>query len=239
MGWYDQETGEEVTSLNRVSRDYVLVAKYENRYNVTGQIKMDNADEELPDGTSVSPASQAIYSGRASEAIVFTIPAGYQIAEVTVNGSQYSGGSETKNTDGTITYTYPSIASVTSDTNVVVSLEKINYSLVRYDLNEENAAWTSLPTNVELTTSNNRLYIDEKGYTFGDIVVRPNTEPTRTGYQFTGWRNDDGYAFGNDGTLSYPYNDDNLGDDTLTFKAQWTPNTYIVRFNGNAQTCPE
>ncbi|HJB48031.1 MAG TPA: InlB B-repeat-containing protein, partial [Candidatus Olsenella excrementigallinarum] len=137
------------------------------------------------------------------------------------------------------------------------------YSVVQYDIGS-GATWTDFGSDYRsqgtkynipddnsqpgLTTeSNDSYFVDKKGYVVGNnvTVAEGTTEsdnPTRPGYTFLGWqRNGDStlYKTGDTYNSGYPYNDDNLGNDTLTFHAQWQENkvevTYVVDPTGSGE----
>ena len=65
-----------------------------------------------------------------------------------------------------------------------------------------------------------------------DVAVRQNSEPTKTGYTFTGWNSQ---ADGNGDTYTKNTDIVNLTttEGTVTLYAMYTANTYTVNFNGN------
>ena len=88
-------------------------------------------------------------------------------------------------------------------------------------------------------TNNSPGSISGTTYTFGagDGTISANYEDgsinlpnaQRTGYQFSGWNNSSNQHVGNAGEEYTPQKDE-------TLIAQWTANTYTVKFDGNGST---
>ena len=63
---------------------------------------------------------------------------------------------------------------------------------------------------------------------YGAAIAAPAENPTRTGYTFDGWKDQNTlYAAG--ATFDMP-------DRAVELVAQWTPNTYTVKFDKNSET---
>lgn len=66
-----------------------------------------------------------------------------------------------------------------------------------------------------------KVYRIAKGATFGSAATVPT--PTRTGYTFEGWFDENGNLLTADTVI----------DSDITFTAKWTPKTYTISFNAN------
>ena len=93
------------------------------------------------------------------------------------------------------------------------------------------AHWIELTTQYTVTFNGNGAGTqpDPSSQTVnhGSPVAKPDTEPTRVGYDFKGWYRDA------DGKNAYNFSDG--VQENLTLFAKWTKKTYTVTFNGNGE----
>jgi uncharacterized repeat protein (TIGR02543 family) len=69
---------------------------------------------------------------------------------------------------------------------------------------------------------------------YGSVLTLSSTEPTRTGYEFTGWGTSN-----TDTTVDYKAGSKYGADVDITLYAIWSPNTYIVTFDACGGTVDE
>ena len=129
-GWYLVENGvatdQKIDSdLSKISNNYTLQAVYADAYSINGTFQMADGSPVV-EGAVVNPATQTIRENTDSEPVVFTVPVGYSIQDVTLNGKSVPSWSDdvVSNEDGTKTYTHPAFENVTEIKNIVVTLTK-------------------------------------------------------------------------------------------------------------------
>ena len=111
------------------------------------------------------------------------------------------------NGNGT-SYTPGSSITMTGDVTLYAIWEDITYT-VTYDVNGGEGAPAS------------------QQKTYGVTLALTSSEPTRTGYTFTGW------ATTSEGTAVYAPGDDYTANADITLFAVWTVNTYTVTYDAN------
>jgi uncharacterized repeat protein (TIGR02543 family) len=125
----------------------------------------------------------------------------------------YAGFTQSKVTyEATNTAAQTTALPIQADGSLVVSVyyDRDTYT-VTYDLNGGTGA-TGVSYDAEMVK-------------YGTTVTA-KTAPTKTGYSFAGWKL---------GETVYPVSDIIEVTDNLTLTAQWTPNTYTVQFDANAE----
>ena len=94
------------------------------------------------------------------------------------------------------------------------------------------ADWSAKSYTVKFDT-NGGTTIADKTLTWDDMVLEGVSDPTKPGYDFTGW------AFGDRSVLAETTYADLADNDTvtsITLTAKWTAGTYTVTFDGNGGT---
>lgn len=118
----------------------------------------------------------------------------------------------TDNGDGTYTFTVPAY-----DCAVIANFVENSGNTLTWDFNGG------------VTTSADGDYTNGANITEGEFIVAPS-DPTLDGYTFSGWLNSimDEIEFSEDGFMPAT-----MPAEDLTYTAQWTANTYTVRFDNN------
>jgi|GEM_PF-4515448 len=75
---------------------------------------------------------------------------------------------------------------------------------------------------------NGGSYVANQTVTHGQKASKPTVDPTRTGYDFSGWYSDEGL------TVEFDFDAGITGDTTIY--AKWIPHTYTVVYNANTGT---
>ena len=105
----------------------------------------------------------------------------------------------------------------------------LQYSFDRWGTSNTDGGTYYAPGDAYTTDANVTLYAMWLGAWKCSSIVLPT--PTRNGYTFAGWYDEDGYFAGNGGqTYSQTL-------DTDTLYAHWTPKSYTVTLNPNGGTC--
>ncbi len=140
-------------------------------------------------------------------------------SSVVINGTYYAfvGWS-----DGTTTFA--SGASYLLQSNVTMTAVWVQAFEVRYSFNGGTAANGSSEVDAECTLVNGSSLLCTDGQ-----QITLNAQPTRTGYNFAGWRDQSGADFSAGASRA-------LALTSYLFYAQWTPISYTVSYAGNGGT---
>ena len=178
---------------------------------------------------NVSSNKAVLYS---SECIAIIVSTGYTITEVKF---RISGAYQTN----AITVSFGTLSNTNPGTGTTVTVSNVNYT--QTTLQSKNGDYTIDQIQVTYTANTYTVSYNGNGSTSGSTASQTKTHDvtlqlrnngySRTGYTFSKWNTQ-----ANGKGTNYNAGANYTANAAATMYAQWTVNTYKVRFNGNGST---